>query len=96
MFQPSDLPSDFVLIPSLPLSYTVYVTDYVTDRDNVDSVPQPLTADTNSLDISQVLDSCTDREFSVKALINGQLESPNSSSFNISDFSGKHMTLEYD
>ena len=92
MFQPSDLPSDFVLIPSLPLSYTVYVTD----RDNVDSVPQPLTADTNSLDISQVLDSCTDREFSVKALINGQLESPNSSSFNISDFSGKHMTLEYD
>ena len=89
MFQPSDLPSDFVLIPSLDLSYTVYVTD----RDNVDSVPQPLTADTNSLDISQVLDSCTDREFSVQARINGQLES---SSFNISDFNGKYMTLEYD
>ena len=52
------------------------------------------TTDTTTLDISDVLDSCTEREFVVQTVVNGQFDSPNSSSISISNFSGKYHSRE--
>ena len=86
--QPSDLPTDFVLIPEVTISYIVYVTD------TSSAIMISLPTHNNSLDISDIMiNSCTRQDIAVQTLINNQLHSPNSSSIYISDFSGKYIHL---
>ena len=88
VFQPSDLPTDFVLIPEVTISYIVYVTD------TSSAIMISLPTHNNSLDISDIMiNSCTRQDIAVQTLINNQLHSPNSSSIYISNFSGKYIYL---
>ena len=86
--QPSDLPTDFVLIPEVTISYIVYVTD------TSSAIMISLPTHNNSLDISDIMiNSCTRQDIAVQTLINNQLHTPNSSSINISNFSGKYIFI---
>ena len=76
--QPSDLPTDFVLIPEVNISYIVYVTD----KDNVDSRISQTTY--NSLSIFEnLLHNCTLRGIYVQAVVNDMFFGLNSSSIDI-------------
>ena len=83
--QPSDLPTDFVLIPEVTISYIVYVTD------TSSAIMISLPTHNNSPDI--MINSCTRQDIAVQTLINNQLHSPNSSSINISNFSSKYIFI---
>ena len=83
-FQPN-LPQDFVLIQN---TATILYTVYMTDKDNINTTLLSNTT-SNSIDISDIIENCTGKNFNVKALIsNNQLHSETSSSIII--FSGKY------
>ena len=69
MFQPSDLPSEFELDHEFTISYLVNVTDRDSSGERVES----LASNETSLNVSQYLDHCSRQEFTVQALVNGQL-----------------------
>ena len=83
-FQPN-LTQDFVLIQN---TTTIQYTVYMTDKDNINTTLLSNTT-SNSIDISDIIENCTGKNFNVKALIsNNQLHSETSSSIII--FSGKY------
>ena len=83
-FQPN-LPQDFVLIQN---TTTILYTVYMTDKDNISTTLLSNTT-SNSIDISDIIENCTGKNFNVKVLIsNNQLHSETSSSIII--LSGKY------
>ena len=69
VFQLSDLPSEFELDHWFTISYLVKVTDRDSSGERVES----LASNETSLNVSQYLDHCSRQEFTVQALVNGQL-----------------------
>ena len=69
VFQPSDLPSEFYLDHGFTISYLVNVTDRDSSGERVES----LASNETSLNVSQYLYHCSRQEFTVQALVNGQL-----------------------
>ena len=65
VFQPSDLQLDH----GFTISYLVNVTDRDSSGERVES----LASNETSLNVSQYLDHCSRQEFTVQALVNGQL-----------------------
>ena len=68
-FQPSDLPSEFELDHGFTISYLVNVADRDSSGERVES----LASNETSFNVFQYLDHCSRQEFTVQALVNGQL-----------------------